>query len=135
MRGFKLVYGFLVLNFAIPAIGYAVAPAAAIAQFERIGILLGGERYAAFAGELGYVWRILAAGNVLALAFMCALLWWDVRRFYAVLWPLVFMKGFSTLANLAVYLCAYRYPAFLAVFLYDGVTVAAMVYFARAARG
>lgn len=129
-RNFQLVYLFLTLNFFFPAWMYAFAPAEAIGRFEGIGYLLGGGSYMAFAGELGYVWRILAAGNVLNLAFMCFLLLVNLKRFYPVLLPLVFMKGFSTLANLWVYLFAYPYPAFLAVFLYDGLAVFLMLYFA-----
>lgn len=65
---------------------------------------------------------------------MCALLQYDLRRFYPVLVPLVFMKTLAALAFLAVYLFAYRYPAFLAVTVYDGLTVFLMLFFAIRAR-
>lgn len=133
VRLFQAVYTFLTLNFFFPAWLYLLAPADAVARFESIGLLLGGGPYPWAAAELGWVWRILAGGNVLNLAFMCALLQWDLRRFYPVLWPLLFMKGFSTAANFAVFL-ATGYPAFLAVAVYDGLTVAAMRFFAARAR-
>lgn len=131
-RQFQLVYAFLTLNFLIPSVGYLLDPALAIAQFERIGTILGAGPYPYAAGETGWVWRILAGGNVMTLSFMCALLLWDLRRFFPVLWPLVFMKGLATLLNLAVFAVT-GYPAFLAIFVYDGLSAAAMVYFARRA--
>ncbi len=133
-REFQIVYAALTLNFLFPSIVYALDPAGAIRQFERIGDLLGGGVYVFTAREGGYVWRILAAGNVLSLAFMCALLQFDLKHFYSVLVPLVFMKSLAALGFLAVYLLAYRYPAFLVVFLYDGLTVFLMLYFAIRAR-
>ena len=79
-RNFQIVYTALTLNFLLPALAYALDSAGAIRQFERIGILLGGGAYALAVGETGYVWRMLSAGNVLSLAFMCALLQFDLRR-------------------------------------------------------
>lgn len=128
------MYTALTLNFLFPSILYALDPTSAIAQFERISAVLGGGAYVLNAGEGGYVWRILAAGNVLSLAFMCALLQFDLKHFYSVLVPLVFMKSLAALGFLAVYLLAYRYPGFLVVFLYDGLTVFLMLYFAIRAR-
>ena len=133
-RDFQFVYTALALNFLFPSLVYALNPVGAIRRFERIGILLGGGEYGLVAGEAGYVWRLLAAGNVLSLAFMCALLQFDLKHFYSVLAPLVFMKSLAALGFLAVYLLAYRYPAFLVVFLYDGLTVFLMLYFAIRAR-
>ena len=54
----------------------------------------------------------------------------DIRRFYPVLYPLVFMKSTTAVAYLGIYLFAYRYPAFLAVALYDGLCLFLMIYFA-----
>lgn len=133
-RDFQVVYTALTLNFLLPSIVYALDPAGVIRQFERIGALFGGGEYTLSTGEAGYVWRILAVGNVLSLAFMCALLQFDLRRFYAVRVPLVFMKSLAALGFLAVYLLAYRYPAFLVIFLYDSLTVLLMLYFAVRAR-
>lgn len=129
-RNFQLIYLFLTLNFFFPSWMYAFVPAHAIGHFESIGQLLGGGSYLMFSGEMGYVWRVLAAGNVLNLAFMCFLLLVDLKRFYPVLLPLVFMKGFTALAYLWVFLTAYHYPAFVAVFLYDGLSVFLMLFFA-----
>jgi len=134
LRHFRWVYIVLTLNFLIPALGYEFAPSLAIAEFSRIGRILGGGDYALAAGETGHVWRILGAGNVLALAFMCALLCWDLRRFQVVLIPLVFLKSTAALGYLGVWLTVTRYPAFLAVFVFDSLTVAAMIFFAGRAR-
>jgi len=133
-RDFQIVYTALALNFLFPSLVYALNPVGAIRRFERIGILLGGGEYGLAAGEAGYVWRLLAAGNVLSLAFKCALLQFDLKRFYPVLVPLVFMKCLAALAFLIVFLFAYRYPAFLVVALYDGLSIFLMLYFAIRAR-
>lgn len=130
---FRLVYLVLVLNFAFPAVTYLFAPGFAIDQFQQVGQALGDGLYPLRASELGLVWRVLAAGNVMTLAFMCGLILWDVRKYYLVLLPLVFLKGFSALAYLIVYLVALRYRAFLAVFVLDSVSAWAMVYFASQA--
>lgn len=132
VRQFRVVFALLTANFFFPSLTYAFAPQAAIRQFETIGRLLGGGAYPFAAGETGFVWRVLGAGNVMTLAFMCALLFWDVKRFYAVLVPLVFLKAFSSCGFLAVF-ASCRYPAFLAVSLFDGLTVAAMIFFTRRA--
>ena len=132
VRQFQLVYALLTANFFFPSLAYAFAPASAIGQFETLGRLLGGGPYPFAAGETGFVWRVLGAGNVMTLAFMCALLFWDLRRFYPVLIPLVFLKAFSACGFLGVFFSS-RYPAFLAVAVFDGLTVAAMIYFARRA--
>lgn len=134
LRRFRAVYLLLTANFFFPAVSYALFPDAAIAGFERIGLLLGAGPYPLAAVENGLVWRILAVGNVLTLAFMCGLLWWDLERFYPVRVPLVFMKGFSTAANLAAYLFLCRFPGFLAIFALDGVTAWAMWWFAGDAK-
>jgi hypothetical protein len=44
------------------------------------------------------------------------------------------MKSLAALGFLAVYLLAYRDPAFLIIFLYDSLTVLLMLYFAGRAR-
>ncbi|MBI4424791.1 MAG: hypothetical protein HY554_13750 [Elusimicrobia bacterium] len=133
VRRFQAVYTALTLNFLVPGLLYAVAPGFAIQQFELIGRMLGGGPYPFAAGETGHVWRVLAAANVLTLSFMCALLQWDLRRFFPVLVPLLFLKASSALLYLWVFLAVSRYPAFLAVFLFDVVAAGAMVYFARSA--
>lgn len=130
---FRLVYLVLVLNFAIPALFYLFLPNFAVDRFEEVGRTLGDGLYPMRAGELGFMWRVLAAGNVMTLAFMCGLILWDVRKYYVVLVPLVFLKGFSALAYLGVFLIALPYRGFLAIFALDSVTAIAMVVFARRA--
>lgn len=132
--GFRLAYGYLTLGFLFPSLAYLCAPGTALAQFDALGVLLGGGHYAFWAGEQGYVWRVLAAANVMTLALMCGLILFDIRRFYPVLYPLVFMKSTTALAYLWVFLFAYRYPAFLAVALYDGFCLFLMIYFAGRAQ-
>lgn len=127
---FQLVYAVLVANFFIPSVSYIVAPQIAVAQLGRLNAQLGGGPLPA--PESGHLWHMLAVGNVMTLAFLCALLLVDLRRFYAVLPGLAFLKGFSSLYSLAIGV-ANGIPAFLAVFVLDGVTTAAMVFFARRA--
>lgn len=128
LRDFQIVYSLLTVNFFLPSLIYALDPGRAIHWFERMGRLLGGGGYYFYVAELGYVWCVLAAGNVMGLAFMCLLLQTDLRKFYPVLWPLVFIKSLAALGFLAVW-ASCRYPAFLAVSLWDGLTVFLMVHF------
>ena len=130
---FRLVYLVLVLNFAIPALAYLLAPNFAVDRFEEVGRTLGDGLYPLRAGELGLMWRVLAAGNVMTLAFMCGLILWNLRKYYVVLVPLVFLKGFSAIGYLCVYFVALQYRGFLAIFVLDSVTAVAMVVFARQA--
>jgi len=130
---FRLVYLVLVLNFAIPALVYLVAPNFAVDRFEEVGRTLGDGAYPLRAGELGLLWRVLAAGNVMTLAFMCGLIRWNLRKYYVVLVPLVFLKGFSAIAYFFVYFLALRYRGFLAIFVLDSIAAVAMVLFARRA--
>jgi hypothetical protein len=131
-KQFRAVYLLLTANFFFPSLLYAFAPEQALAQFESIGRLLGGGAYPFAGQEGGYIWRVLAAGNVMTLAFLCFLLQWDLKRFYPALVPLVFLKAYSSLGFFIVFLRT-RYPAFLAVSLFDGLTVGAMIFFARRA--
>jgi hypothetical protein len=130
---FRLLYVFLALQFAIPAASYLLVPSLALDQFEQVGRVLGEGAYPLRSGELGLLWRVLAAGNVMTLALMCGLIAWDLRKYYIVLVPLVFLKGFSAVAYFSVYFVALPYRGFLAIFALDGVTAAAMVIFAREA--
>jgi hypothetical protein len=129
-RAFQLVYAFLVLNFAIPAVSYMAAPEMTIATLDRVNRALGGGPYP-FA-ETGQVWHMLAVGNVMTLAFMCALLLADLRRFYPVLPALAFLKAYSALYSLWIGL-HHGCPAFVAIFVLDGTTTVAMIVFARLA--
>lgn len=126
-RNFQLVYGFLAVHFIVPGLGYLIHPDAAVAGFTRLGSLMGGEYYPLY--EVSYLWRILAGTNVLCLGFMCVMLQLDVKRHWPVLYPLVFMKGATALIFLLVYLFSLRYPAFLAITLWDGLNCVAFIFF------
>jgi hypothetical protein len=131
VRAFQLVYTILVLNFAIPAVSYMAAPEMTLATLDRVNRALGGGPYPFV--ESGQVWHMLAVGNVMTLAFMCALLLVDLRRFYPVLPALAFLKAYSALYSAWIGL-RHGCPAFLAIFALDATTTVAMVWFARRAR-
>ena len=127
---FRAVYALLVANFLLPAISYVVAPATAEATMDRLNRLLGGGAFPAGESPL---WHMLAVGNVMTLAFLCALLLVDLRRFYPALPALLFLKGFSALYSLLIAIADPRLPAFFAVFVLDGATTLAMWLFATRA--
>lgn len=130
-RVFRLAYAILLVQFAIPAVSYMVAPDLAIATLDRVNRVLGGGPYPFV--ESGRVWHMLAVGNVMTLAFMCGLLLVDLRRFYPVLPALMFLKAYS--AVYAAWIGVHDHcPAFLAVFVLDGATTVAFGLFARRAR-
>ncbi len=131
LRNFRIVYTILALNFIIPAFAYLFAPELAWSSLLGVAELFGGRDYPH--PETSLYWRILGAGNVMTLGFMCGLLLLDLRRYYPTLVPLVFLKGCSAFGFLGVYLLLLPFPLFLVAFLFDGLTMAAMVYFARAA--
>jgi uncharacterized integral membrane protein len=83
--------------------------------------------------EDGFVWRVLAAGNVLTLAFMCFVLMLNVRRFYAVLIPLCFMKSCASLGFLLAFVFGFPFLPFLGVAIWDGINVLLFLYFAHTA--
>ena len=126
-RAFRIVYALLTLNFVVPAISYIAQPEALLGSMDLINRTLGGGPFSDPA-SLG-VWHMLAVGNVMTLGFMCALLFHDLRRFYPALPALAFLKGFSSLYSLAIGL-AHHVPVFLFVFVLDGVTTFAMIFFA-----
>lgn len=128
---FRIAYTILAANFIVPSLVYALAPDHAIESFVRLGTFLGGTEYRWT--EESRFWHVLGVGNVATLGFCCVLLLADLERFYPVLWPLVFLKGCSVAGFLVVWLQT-RYPAFLAASLFDLLTCAAFVYFARGAR-
>lgn len=137
MRGrvvaFQAVYTFLTLNFLVPSIAYLVAPDLVLGQI-RDGLALAGLPPFPLEGEHGFIWRTLAGTNVLALAFMCLLLQIDLRRFFPLLLPLAFLKGTTAVAFLLQYALALRHPFFVAIFLWDGLAVFLMLFFASRAR-
>ncbi|MBI4617751.1 MAG: hypothetical protein HY720_29330 [Planctomycetes bacterium] len=131
-RDFQIVFTILTLNFAIPSASYVLAPRIAADQFLSIGRTLGGGDYPVPEAE-SRLWRYLGATNVMALAFMCFFLQLDLRRNYPVLVPLTFLKGATATLFLLEFLLGTRYPAFLAVSVFDFFTCALFVFFARRA--
>lgn len=130
-RNFQIVFGLLALHFFFPALNYGFAPQSAIDMFRWMGSVSGGPAYPF--SEDGFVWRVLASGNVLTLAFMCFLLMANVRRFYAVLVPLCFMKGCASLGFLLAFVFGFHFLPFLGVAVWDGINVVLFLYFAHTA--
>ncbi len=130
---FRVVFLLLALNFLFPSLLYLFAPERALESLRGVIALAGAPPFP-LEREQGVIWRTLAGTNVLALAFMCFLLLWDVRRFYAVLAPLVFLKATTALAYLAHYFVTLRHPLFIGIFVWDGIAVLCFLYFAPRAR-
>lgn len=132
-RDFQLVFALLTLNFTIPALSYTFTPEIALGNFEQINALLGGQDRP-FPEVDHVLWRYLAAANVMTLGFMCALLMVNLKRFFPVLVPLVFMKMFAALSWCGVFLADTSRPVYGAAALLDLITSAAFVFFATRAR-
>lgn len=130
-RDLQLALTFLTLNFAIPSFSYFFAPELAIDQFRKLGSLLGGIDYPV--SEQSHVWRVLAAGNVFTLAFLCFLLQLNVRRFRAIVPAFAVLKSYSALGYLYVFLLVLPYRLFAAIFLWDGLAVFLVVFLSRRA--
>ena len=130
IRWFRIVYAVLTLNFFIPALYYCIDAAGAAEMFASLGAPFWRVDYPF--SEESMFWRILGIGNVATLGFCCALLLWDLKRFYPVLVPLVFLKSCSVLGFLVASFSVFH-PAFVIGALFDGVTVGLMVFFARGA--
>ena len=92
----KIFFGAFTLVFAVASLIYAVAPDVITTQFAQMDITLGGGGVS-YSGPQCRVWTSLAAANVATLSLMCAMLYRDLRRFAAVRWPLLLMKGLSAL--------------------------------------
>jgi hypothetical protein len=131
-RNFQIVFTILTLNFIIPATTYTLAPHVAIDQMLDVNRLLGGVEYT-FPEAQSQVWRYLGASCVMTLGFCCLLLQLNLRRYYAVLVPLTFMKLFAATCWLVGWLRAPGYRFFLAAAVLDFVTSWAFVFFARRA--
>lgn len=133
-RNFQIAFTILTLNFTLPAASYSIAPEIAFAQFMDINRLLGGAPYDV--PELdSFLWRYLAAANVMTLGFMCALLQWNLRRWRPVVVPLAFMKGYATLHWAVGFLLHPQWRFFAGAAVLDAVSTAAFLYFTnRAAR-
>lgn len=134
MKAFKVAYALLTLNFLLPAISYIAAPQLTYDTLDQVNRMLGGGPYPGVEGG-GHLWHMLGTGNVFTLAFMCGLLWWDLKRYRAALPALLFLKGFSAVYALFIG-AAHGIPFFFAVFALDGVSCGVMWFFAtRALRG
>jgi hypothetical protein len=131
-RNFHLVFTLLTLNFVIPAFSYSLSPDTAIAQYLQANAALGGIPYP-FDESQSHLWRYLAAANVMTLGFMCLLLQVSLRRFYVVVVPLLFLKGYATLSWLCGFVAAPTIRVFLGAALLDGVTCLAIYFFASRA--
>lgn len=129
-RAFHVVYTALALNFIIPVMIYIFDPAGAVASFAQIGELVGGVTYAH--SEDSVLWRVLGIANVATLGFCCVLLQVNLRRYFAALLPLVFLKSMASLGFLAAFAFEPN-PSYLAACLFDALTVAAMWFFATRA--
>jgi hypothetical protein len=125
---FRLVYAGFAVGFALNALSHAFTPGASLELWHALG---GGP---AEHGEDETFWRILAFGNVATLAFCCALLLADLRRFWAALYPLLFMKGVTFLAFGIAY-AVQPYRAFLLAFLVDAPTFGLLLWLALGTRG
>jgi hypothetical protein len=132
-RNFQIVYTILTLNFVVPALSYTFAPQVAIDQFLEINALLGGSAYE-FPEAGSRVWRYLGAANVMTLGLSCLLLQLNLRRFYAVLVPLTFMKFYAAACWLVGWIQLPGYRFFLAAAILDFVTCAAFLWFATKAK-
>ncbi len=132
-RNFQIAYTILTLNFVLPALSYTFSPQTAMDQFLAINELLGGSPYT-FPEAQSFVWRYLGAANVMTLGISCLVLQLNVRRFYPVLFPLTFMKGYATACWAGGWILHPEYRFFLAAAVLDLVTCLAFVFFARRAR-
>jgi hypothetical protein len=133
LLAFHVVYSLLAANFLFPAATYLLAPERALASLGEIVALLGLPPFP-IERETGEIWRTLAGTNVLTLGFLCVLLQVDLRRFYAALPALAFLKGASALAFLGRYLLGSGHALFLVIFLWDGLAVALFLVFGVRAR-
>ncbi len=133
-RNMYIVMTLLGIHFIIPSLNYAFAPDLAIGQLISMGDIFG--QTLPFS-EDSIVWRILAAGNVFSLGFMCFMLAVNVKRFFPVLIPLCVLKAFASLGFLLAFITGsggVHYVMFLGVFIWDGLNVFFFIYFCTRAR-
>jgi len=130
-RNFQLVYTVLTLNFLIPATSYLVAPDVAVQSIHDMSALLTDQPYEV--SEESHMWRFLAVSDVMTLGFMCLLLQLNLRRWFAILLPLMFLKGSCVVASAYVGLFQYQHAFFVVPVVLDSVTVLAMWFFATRA--
>ena len=129
-RNFQLVYGFLTVNFLVPAATYYLDRDGTAERARKMGERFGHPELPG--REDGYIWWILGAGNVATLGAMCLMLQLNLRRFRPVLPALLVLKSLSSIGFLFVWRRT-KHPFFAAVSAYDGLTVGAMAYFAESA--
>lgn len=123
----QVVFGLLAVQFILPSLSYFFTPELAVTQAQTLGMLLGGGAYPAVAGETGYLFRVLAAGNVFTLGVLCLLMLRDIRRNQPLIPVFVVLKGFSALGYLYVYAVQLHYPLFLLAFFWDALAVSLVV--------
>ena len=121
---FHVVYTYLAIQFFVTTLAYTFAPATSLAQYVRLGAIMGGVPYGHT--EDSVLWRVLALANVTTLAFGCAFIQLDLRRWWGALPPLLVLKGTATIGFLVAWL-AEPFPGHLAGFAVDAVTVMADV--------
>ncbi len=135
-RNMHIVLGLLGLHFLVASLTYLLSPNAAIAQFRSIGAWVG-QPYPV--SEVGHVWRILAAGNVFTLAFLCFAIQSNVRRYEPLISVFLVLKLFSAFGFLSVFvvgraapwtMLGYPFLPFLGVFVWDSLNAWMVWYFA-----
>ncbi len=130
-RNFQLVFLFFTLNFIFPSLSYAVSPDTAYAGFLKVGAFLWSAPYPK--AEDSYFWRFLGASNVFCLGAMCLFLQIDLKRYYPILPSLLILKAGTSLQFLVHFAFVLHHPSFLVIGLYDALTCAGFVWFARSA--
>jgi len=129
-RAFHVVYTALALNFIIPVLIYIFDPQGAVAGFVQVGQLFSATPYPH--SEDSMLWRVLGIANVATLGFSCVLLQVNLRRYFAALLPLLFLKSMASVGFLVAYVSE-PHPSYMAACLFDAITVAAMWFFATRA--
>jgi hypothetical protein len=127
-RNFQLVMTPITLNFAFPSLSYAIAPQLATDSLTQVSRIVGGVPFVAEVENASLLWRALASSNVMTLAFMCFLLQYNLRRYYAVLVPLAFLKLTSATLFLVIAITTGQ-RAYGSITLLDGGTGALFVAF------
>ncbi len=131
-RDFQVVFSILTLNFLVPSAVYIFAPDLAYAELDRLCSILGWE--AMTGAERGSeFWRFLGFSNVFALAFMCALMQLNLRRWFVILLPLLVLKGGSVVGAAWIFVFDSGHPFFALAVVFDGVTMATMYFFSTRA--
>lgn len=131
-RNFQIVYSLLAAQSLALAAGFLWAPDFIVDGFVRLGSWMGGEYYPLY--ERSYLWRMLAAAQVMTPGFICLFLQLDVKRHWAALYPLIFMRVITAAAYLAVFAAVLTFPAFFVVAVWDIAACFILIYFARAGR-